>query len=165
MAFDILKWLVLFMVCIVLQSTLTHTIAVFDIQPDFVIIALFLLSIRHGSIAGVYAGFFVGLGQDLYSPAILGLNALAKTLIGYFIGIFNEKVMSTDPVMKAVILLSSIFLHDTIFLAAHIIKTSASWGILLPEILTNSIPRGLYTIVFIVLYSLWAHLFKPSLRR
>jgi rod shape-determining protein MreD len=157
-------WLVVFCVCLVLQSTLMPVVGIKGIQPDLLVVMLFLLAIREGVMAGIYAGFFVGLAQDLYSPAILGQNALAKTIIGFFAGLFNEKVIRTDPIIKMVLLVLAFLIHDTVFTLTELIKTGAPMVSLATELLTRTLPRTAYSAVVASLFYAWEYAVKPSLQ-
>jgi rod shape-determining protein MreD len=100
----ILKWAGWFLLCAILQSTLVDNIAVFGIKPDLLMLVLFNMSVAYGIMPGVYVGFFIGLGQDLFSPGLLGQNALAMSAAGFFSGLFNERVMRLDPLLRAALL-------------------------------------------------------------
>jgi rod shape-determining protein MreD len=165
MTATILRWTALFALCMVLQSTIMQSFTILSIRPDLVLVALFFLGIRYGTLPGCVAGFIVGLSQDLYSPSVLGQHALAATVTGFFIGLFNEKIMRTDAVMKIIILLVAFLVHDTIFGIAQVIKLSSPAGPMALSLLTVTIPRGIYSGLVILLYYGWEFYFKPSLRR
>ena len=76
-----LKWPMLFVLCFILQTSFVPSIAFFGVKPDLLMIILFFFSIRYGVLPGIFMGFVLGLTQDLYTPAILGQNALTKTII------------------------------------------------------------------------------------
>jgi rod shape-determining protein MreD len=156
------KWTVVFLAALILQTTLVPVIGIAGVKPDLVIIALFLLSIKFGVLPGLYAGFLIGLGQDLYSPSILGQNALAKTVTGFFIGLFNERFMRTDPLMKIIILMLSFLVHDAVFTLALIVKTESGIAQLIPELFSQTLPRTIYSAVIASLIYLWDHIVKPS---
>lgn len=161
----ILKWLAAFIVCLILQTTLIPSIAIFSIQPDLIIMVFAFMCMRHGAMPGIFIGFFLGLSLDLYSPSMLGQNALSKTVIGFFLGFFNEKVMRTDTIMKIIILLISFFIHDIIFFGAELIKNGSSIIPLIPELFTRTLPRAVYTIIVTFIVILWNTTIKPNLKR
>ena len=160
-----LKWFVAFALCLVLQTTLVRTITIWGIAPDLLIVVLFWLAVRTGVLPGVYAGFLLGLGQDLYTPAALGQNALAKTVTGFFMGLFNERVMRTDPIIKIVIFMVSCLLHDMIFTIITIAKIHGSPLILLTELFMRMLPRAIYSALFVALVFVWDYYIAPTLRR
>ncbi|MBD3392972.1 MAG: rod shape-determining protein MreD [Chitinivibrionales bacterium] len=160
-----LKWIAAFVLCLVLQTTLMPVVAVGGIAPDLIVVVLFFLAIRAGVMPGLYAGFLIGLGQDLYSPSLLGQSALAKTITGFFIGLFNEKVMRTDPVMKLILLVLSFMVHDTVFTVVTVIKTDASFPLVFSELFTRTLPRALYSVLIAAIVYAYDYFVKPGLNR
>jgi rod shape-determining protein MreD len=160
-----LKWFGGIALCLVLQTTIMRVIAIAGIEPDLLLLVLCILGIRAGIMPGIYIGFLIGLGQDLYSPSILGQHALSMTVAGAFLGLFNEKVMRTDPIIKLAIILIAFFIHDSIFTTVTVIKTDASAALFVREILTRTLPRALYSIAFASLLYLVNYYVKPSRRR
>jgi len=160
-----LKWFAGIGLCLILQTTLMHVIAIAGITPDLLILVLFLMGVRNGVLPSIYAGFLIGLGQDLYTPAILGQHALAMTITGSFVGLFHERIIRTDPIIKLVILLVAFIIHDSIFTIVTIVKTDAGGGLLVREIFTRSLPRALYSIALASLSYIYNYYVKPTLHR
>ena len=150
-----LKWPILFVACFILQTSFVPSLAVFGAKPDLIMIILFFFSIRYGVMPGLFMGFLLGLTQDLYSPAILGQNALTKTLVGACIGLFNEKLMRTDPIVKTIILFLMFIVNDSIFLIILIVKNTLNFSILIPELFFKTIPRALYSVIIAALFYVW----------
>ncbi|MDR2728658.1 MAG: rod shape-determining protein MreD [Chitinispirillales bacterium] len=161
---NVLKWAGWFLVCIVLQSTLVPHIRILSIKPDLLLLVLFLMSTKAGVMAGVYVGFFIGLGQDLFSPDILGQNALAKTVAGFFAGLFNERVMRMDPVTQAVLLIIVFLINDTLIMAVQMVKTGGETHIVLGELLMVTLPRALYSLLLAALPFIWTNIIRPARR-
>lgn len=161
----ILKWIFTFSFCMVLQSTIMQEIAIGGIMPDLIIISLFLLSIKHGQLAGIYTGFIVGLFMDVYSPSLLGQNALSLTILGFLFGFFDEKVMRVDSIMKIFLLIIGLFLHDSIFVGVRLVHNSEPAQYLVKELLTRTFPRAFYTTMVLLLVYSWSAFIKPNFRR
>jgi rod shape-determining protein MreD len=130
-------------------------------RPDLLLLTLFFLSLRAGIMPGVYVGFFIGLGQDLFSPNLLGQNALAMTVTGALCGLFNERVMRLDPIMRAVLLFAAFLVNDTIIMLVHITKSDGQMTTLLMELLVVTLPRAAYTLAFSALPFVWVNIIKP----
>ena len=160
-----LKWVAVFVGCLILQTTLIPVLAVYGVQPDLIIVALFFLCLKYGVLPGIYTGFLLGLSLDLYSPLMLGQHALAKTVIGFFMGLFNEKMMKIDPVVKVIILAVGFIIHDVLFSGAELLKHGNSLVTLFPELFTNTLPRTVYTILVIFIIQFWNNTIKPNLKR
>jgi rod shape-determining protein MreD len=156
-----LRWAGWIILCLILQSTLVPYIAVMSCKPDLPLVALFYLSLRLGVMPGVYVGFFLGLGQDLFSPGLLGQTALAKSVTGFVGGLFNERVVRLDPITRGALLVATFILNDTIIMLVHVIKSDGSAGTFFTEILMVTLPRALYSIVFAVIPLVWVNVVKP----
>jgi rod shape-determining protein MreD len=162
---DIIKWPLIFIAALVLQTSFVPVIAIGGVRPDLLVIALFFFSVKYGVIPGMFAGFFLGLGQDLYSPSLLGQNALAKTVIGAFVGMFNVRMMRTDSMIKTLLLLVTFLINDMLFYIIQIVKLHESVGVLFMGLLTKTFPRTLYSIVIAAFFFMWDMIPKPALRR
>lgn len=161
-----LRWIGVFVLCLVLQTTLVPAIGIFGISPDLLMVALFFLARKTGPFGATWAGFFLGLAEDLYSPSILGQNALSKTAAGFFAGLFNERVMRVDFMFQLVLLFVTFFIHDALYYAVQMIKTgNTGAGGLLHGILASTLPRALYSLLFALFPFVKNHLLPASSRR
>jgi rod shape-determining protein MreD len=163
---EILTWVAYFVAAMALQTSLMPSIAVFGITPDLLMIALFVLAMRYGIMPGIFVGFFIGLSQDLYSTTVLGQHALAATLAGFFVGIFNERVMRTDPMVRIVIFLLAFVVHDAVYIAVEILRGGSPVGATMLWLVTRTAPRAAYSVVLVLLFYLWQiYVRAPRLRR
>lgn len=158
------QWVAAFLAVLALQGTLVPMLGIHGREPDVVFLLLFVFAIRYGVTAAIWVGFVVGLLQDLYSPAILGQNALCKSVCGMFCGMFNERVMSMDPLMKMLLLLLAFFIHDAIFALTDMLKLGTNPGTELTELLTQTLPRALYSVAVAAMVYGFRFLRQPSLR-
>lgn len=165
MSSAIIKWFVIFSVALIVQTTVVPTISINGIMPDLILIALFALSIQFGQLSGIFTGFILGLFMDVYSPSLLGQNALSNTIIGAFFGFFNEKMMRIDPIMKVFVLILGIFAHDAIFVGVRLVENGDPMTYLVQELLTRTFPRAFYTTIFLFLIFAWNNIVKPNFRR
>lgn len=157
----ILKWLGWFVLCVVLQSTLVPHFAILGVRPDLPMIALFYLALKAGMMPAIYAGFFLGLGQDLFSASLLGANALAKSVVGFVCGIFNERVMRLDPVLRALLMLLMFIIHDCLLTSVHVMKSDGGAGTVFAELIMVTLPRAAYTLAVAVIPFVWTNIIKP----
>jgi rod shape-determining protein MreD len=114
-------------------------------------------------IPAVFAGFFLGLAQDFYSPEILGQTALAKTVAGFFAGLCNEKVMRIDPIYQLLLLLLMFVIHDAVFYAVLAVKTDTQFPVM--QLVSSTLPRGIYTLFFALIPAFWEFFFPSGGRR
>jgi hypothetical protein len=84
---------------------------------------------------------------------------------GAFIGLFNERTMRSDPLIKTVLLLLVFLIHDAVFLTIQIVKLGGPLSTLFLGLLTKCMPRALYSIAVAVLFYIWELIPKPALRK
>ena len=85
--------LIIFLIAIVLQTTVFHFLPIGGVKPDLVLIIVVYLGLVKGSDAGCVSGFFFGLIEDICSyGTALGSHALTKTIIGFFCGISGKRI-------------------------------------------------------------------------
>jgi rod shape-determining protein MreD len=161
-----LKWVGIFLLCLILQTTLIPAIGILGASPDLLMVALFFLARKTGPFAATWVGFFLGLAEDLYSPSILGQNALSRTAAGFFAGLFNERVMRVDFIFQLVLLLVTFFIHDALYYTVQMIKTNSTGaGGFLHVLVTSTLPRTLYSLLFALFPAVKNLVFPTSSRR
>lgn len=159
---EILKWVIICGTAVFLQSTFVPVLAIGGIYPDFAVIALFFLAVRHGRLAGIWGGFFLGLLIDVYSPVILGANALAKTITGGMVGFFDRTTMTSDPIPQVMLLIFASLCHDLIYYLPRLADTGDSLALLPLYMLQSSLPRALYTAFISAILFFVMHYFQSS---
>jgi len=79
-------------VALLIQLTLINSITILGLKPDLMMVVVVVFSLLKGEKEGTISGFASGLLQDIFSTGLLGINALAKTVIGFTCGILREKI-------------------------------------------------------------------------
>ena len=79
------------LVVVLLQWLVFQRLALWGIVPDVVLLFVTLVAVKRGRLAGATAGFAAGLAMDaLTNPAMFGVNALVKTVVGFVVGLFRS---------------------------------------------------------------------------
>jgi rod shape-determining protein MreD len=138
---------------LVAQLTLVRHVALWSIQPDLSILVLVLLSLRRGPIAGTLLGFCLGLLQDLLVPHTLGMNALAKSVLGWGVGKASENLAVEGEFIVPGIVGLGVLAHDFIYL---LLVTSFHVPRFLGLYVTHAVPTAIYTVVAAVVVGLVA---------
>ena len=137
-----LKYGFLFLLALLLQSTVIPAIQILTWRPDIVLIVLVMFAVNHGRIAGSTAGFFVGFISDLISWKILGIGALSKSISGYVAAVFGEGFRERNRLWYILFLTS--FVHEIISQFFYTMGTEIVWSIL---IMAQIFPEALYTVI------------------
>lgn len=110
--------------------------------PDLTLICIAAIGLRFGPVAGAFSGFATGILQDMYASGPLGLGSLANSVVGYGLGVFDEKHFNMHMAIRAVLLAVAILIKDLIFR----IGLRLSWSSVLMDFLTLTIPTLLTTV-------------------
>jgi len=110
------KVLVIFILGLILQLTIADKVAIAGAKPDFLIVILVALALNRNVIAAVIIGFFLGFLQDLASPAFLGMNAFAKSLIAYGIARIGGEYLPHNILYFIALIFSAVLINDIISL-------------------------------------------------
>jgi len=133
-------------VVLLIQLTLINSITILGIKPDLIMVVVVVFSLLRGEKEGTISGFASGLLQDIFSTGLLGINALAKTVIGFICGILKEKIFHEHILflIPVITFIASITQSILIFLLlrAFGIEYSLTWSLkqlALPEALYSSL--------------------------
>ena len=116
---SIIRHILYLALAFVLQMTWSHHLRVFELQPDFILLVLVAIALASGHLHATVMGFCVGLLQDTYMTADLGLNALAKSIVGFAVGVGRTRIMAEAAHVQVLIIAAAVLLHNLIFFAGH----------------------------------------------
>lgn len=125
-----------------LQTTLTTYVRE-TATLDFVLIVVVYLSLTSGPVVGVVAGSVAGLIQDALSSGVLGIGALAKTLVGFAAGRVGTQFIVTAPLPRFVVFLGATVLHAVVFMGLYVLlglrEFSAPYGAVAGQAVGNAV--------------------------
>jgi len=146
-------------VALLIQLTLINSITILGLKPDLMMVVVVVFSLLKGEKEGTISGFASGLLQDIFSTGLLGINALAKTVIGFICGILKEKIFHEHILFLIPIItfIASFMQSILIFLLlrAFGIEHGLAWSlkqVALPEALYSSL---LSPFIFLVINKLF----------
>jgi len=105
---------VLFLIGLILQSTLFSRLTVAGVKPDLILIFVIFYALLHGSREGALVGLMGGLLQDLLFGQNIGINALSKIVVGYLFGTLEKKIYKENLLIPMVVVFLGTFLNETI---------------------------------------------------
>lgn len=136
------------LVVLILQVTLAHRIAIAGVRPDLLVAFVVYFAWMRGPISGVAGGFTVGLLQDVDAPGPLGLNAFAKTVVGFLVAKAGFRVHRSNVGVRFIFFLFAMLVHDVIYFAVY---SAGEFGAFVRQFLFVAIPSALYTTVLVLL--------------
>ena len=138
-----------------LQTTWVDSLKIWSIKPDLLIVTLSFIALRSGPVVGAYMGLGVGILQDIYLPADLGVNALAKSLIGAGFGYSHTRMAADSIQVQAALVFGAVICHDLIYY----VGTGADLPFEVSSILGRAVYTGLVGAVFFAGAAVKRHLF------
>ena len=141
------KWfrtLLLFILVFVLQTTVSEWLQIFGIGPDFVVIFIVSVAIRFGPATGCFWGFLAGFTQDVYAPVEwLGANTIAMTIVGFAVGLLEERFLTLNLPAKIGVLGLAFFVNDMFYF----LITGLEKDVVTNLFVTKTVPECIYTMV------------------
>lgn len=127
---------------LIAQVALVPRIAIAGIRPDLTVLLVVLAGLRGGPITGTLVGFFLGLFQDLLVPETMGMNALAKSIVGWQAGKLSGQLALEGPPLYLGLVSAAVLVHDFIYLLC---LTRLDLGRFFVTFFTHAIPTAIYT--------------------
>lgn len=103
-------------VVLVLQLTFVHSISMGPAVPDLMMVLLVILVLDRKPVYAVIIGFVLGFLQDLGNASFLGMNALAKSLIGYGVARFASGYLPENTLFRGLLIMIAALVSDIIVL-------------------------------------------------
>lgn len=114
------------------------------------LIFVLIVSLRSGSLAGVAAGFSLGLMEDLLSAgSLMGLAPLAKSITGFMVGRLRGRYITMNPISFHAIWIGVVAIHFFIFVYVNFQSLLESNA---PSFWLTYAYATLYTMVFIAAF-------------
>lgn len=79
-------YFVLIIAVLTLQIGISDLVAIREVRPDFLLIAVCHISMFQGRFRGILWGFGAGLLEDAFMSGLLGLGALSRSIAAFLAG-------------------------------------------------------------------------------
>lgn len=131
-----------YFLALILETTVLHHFSIFGAKPDLVLIILVFLAVKKGSYEGEIYGFIGGLLEDFITSAVLGLQALVKTLLGFAVGFLKNKFEEDNALLVIIFVFFASVFNNVLsaVIRAFFTPYSFSYGHILQIIIS-----GVYT--------------------
>lgn len=114
---------------------------------DLVLVAVAFIALRWGPGAGVIGGTIGGLTQDALAGGYIGVGGLAKTIVGFFVGVIGSQFIVARPAPRMLIVAGAT-LANRLLVQAIISAIALSWaGVRWPAMLTETALNALAAFV------------------
>ena len=110
---------------------------------DLVLVGVIYAALNGGPVAGLIAGTVGSLAQHVLSADIVGIDGLAKTLIGFAAGAVGAQFVVAKPAGRATLLACASILHRLMLVALHALIdqhwSGVPWAAMLGETAVNAL--------------------------
>jgi len=135
------------------QATMGDFIKVLGIKPDLILVLTCMAGLLKGKNGGGLAGIFMGLLQDILYGSFIGLNALAKSVTGYVVGIGAWNFYKGNLIIPFLVVFFGSILHEIVVYCVLFALNMSP--LFFPSLINAIIPFALYNGLIAVV------LFKP----
>ncbi len=114
----IIKYILVSVILIILQTTVARYLSLEGITPDLLTIWVAYIAVQEGQLAGTIAGFVIGLMFDLVVGNFIGLSAMSKTIAGFTGGFFcteNRNPLTLSSYRFLIVVLVVSLVHNALY--------------------------------------------------
>jgi len=159
---NIVRIIFIALVVLLIQVTAVRHIGVAGCTPDLMVILLVSLVLERGPVLAVVIGFLLGFLQDLGNASLLGMNALAKSILAYGVSRVGGGLLPGNVFYKGFIIFLACLVNDIIVLP---IATSFSFSDIFMSFFRYSLLSALYSALLgVVIYALLEPLTRKVVR-
>jgi rod shape-determining protein MreD len=115
-------------VALLLQTTLGRFVIRGTVAVDLVLVVVVYVALTSGPVTGMLSGTAAGLAQDALSTGVIGIGGLAKTLVGFLVGIIGTQFIVSQPIPRFVVFLAATALHALVFIGLYVLLDLRQFG-------------------------------------
>ncbi|MFM8302892.1 MAG: rod shape-determining protein MreD [Actinomycetota bacterium] len=98
-----LRYFLLILSLVVVQTALFPSLQIWDAAPDLLLVATIAVAYERGAETGAVFGFCSGIAVDCFLASPLGVSALAFSIVGYGVGVFQSGLVRSTRWMAPVL--------------------------------------------------------------
>lgn len=118
-----------------LQTTVFQYIGIMGVIPNTSLVLTICFALQRGKKTGALLGLLMGLMQDIFFERVIGINALLYFLVGYLIGLTEQKLFK-DNIMIPIMFtgISTFFYHLIYYFFMFFLGVSISFAFILQRV-------------------------------
>ncbi len=140
----VLRHVLMMILALLVQTSWAHTLQLFGIRPDFVLLVVVYVGIVSGQVEATILGFVSGFLLDVYNPAFMGVNALANAVVGFTVGYSREDIAAEELRVQGLVVFFAGLIQSLIF---FVFSSFANLGAILPAFFRYGIGSALYSAI------------------
>jgi rod shape-determining protein MreD len=133
------------------QATLSGLMIGGTVAVNLVLVAVVYIALAFGAVTGLLAGTIGGLAQDALGGGIVGIGGIAKTLIGFVVGVLSAQFNLSTTVPRLVMFVAATFVHEVLFAGLQAITGGRHFSLKLSAVLLQALVNGLIGVAAFVI--------------
>ena len=134
-------------VALTLQTTLAGLTVGASTTVNLVLVAVIFVALAYGPATGVLAGTAGGIAQDALAGGIIGVGGMAKTLVGFAVGVLGAQFIVSQPLPRLVMFVGATLVHELCYQAVTALIESRGFRLDLSAALMQAFINGFVGVV------------------
>jgi rod shape-determining protein MreD len=126
-----------------LQTTLARFLVGGTAAVDLVLVVVVYVALTTGPASGLLTGSAAGIIQDALSSGVIGVGGLAKSLVGFAVGVIGQQFIVTAALPRMLMFVGATAVHAAVFMGFYVVlglRTFESpWASILSQALGNAL--------------------------
>jgi rod shape-determining protein MreD len=126
-----------------LQTTLARFLVGGTAAVDLVLVVVVYVALTTGPAGGLLTGSAAGIIQDALSSGVIGVGGLAKSLVGFAVGVIGQQFIVTAALPRMLMFVGATAVHAAVFMGFYVVlglRTFESpWASILSQALGNAL--------------------------
>lgn len=132
---------------VVLQTLLPGLMVGGAAALDLGLVAVVLIALTSGPVAGLVAGTVAGLAQDALSSGVLGIGGLAKTVVGFAAGVMGTQFIISAPLPRFFVFVLATVLHAVLYVGLYVALDLRAFPSPYAAVATQAVGNGFVGVV------------------
>ncbi|NUR54612.1 MAG: rod shape-determining protein MreD [Acidobacteria bacterium] len=130
-----------------LQTTVSGLMIGGRVPVNVVLVAVVYIALAFGAVTGMFAGVAAGLAQDALSGGIVGIGGLAKTLVGFLVGVLGAQFIVSQTIPRFVMFVGATLLHEATFEALSALVEGRHFALQMSAVLVQALVNAIVGVI------------------
>jgi rod shape-determining protein MreD len=139
--------LVAIALALALQTTLARFVVGGTAALDLVLVVVVYVALTTGPLSGMLAGSVAGIIQDALSSGVVGIGGLAKSIVGFLVGVIGQQFIVTAALPRLVMFVAATVVHATVYMGLYVSLTQRDFSSPYKAVLTQALVNGVTGII------------------
>jgi rod shape-determining protein MreD len=134
-------------IAVTLQTTLGGLTTTGATLVNLVLVTVVYVALAYGAVTGLLAGTAGGLMQDALAGGIIGSGGLAKTVVGFLVGVLSAQFIVSQALPRFVLFVAASLVHEVVIQALAALVEPHGFTLHVSRVLTQAVANGVVGIL------------------